>query len=166
MSAVIDGLIRGFQKNQEYGERLVSDLTPGQMTLQPAGGRELPVNHPAWALCHLNVYLPVIQSVIKGETFADPKEHRFGMLSRPEADGSFYPSRDEIIAEWSSGHQAICDLLTECDNDVFDNPIKLERWAAIMPNAGICLPYLMLNHENMHLGQISAWRRVLGLPSV
>jgi hypothetical protein len=35
-----------------------------------------------------------------------------------------------------------------------------------MPQVGIVLPYLMLVHENTHLGQVSAWRRILGLPPV
>jgi hypothetical protein len=42
----------------------------------------------------------------------------------------------------------------------------LPRWKEIMPTVGIALPYLLLVHENQHLGQLSAWRRVLGLPAV
>ena len=166
MSAIIDGLVNGFQKNKAYGERLLSDVSDEQMTLQPAGDRELPLNHPAWALSHMNLYLPVIQAVIKGETFEDPKGHRFGMESQPENDASLYPSRDELLNQWTEGHDTVCDLLSNGTNAIFERPVVLERWAAIMPNAGICLPYLMLNHENTHLGQISAWRRVLGMPRV
>lgn len=166
MPAIIDGLINGFQKNKQYGERLLSDLSNEQMTLEPEGQRELPVNHPAWTFCHLNIYLPVIEGVIKGETFEDTKEHRFGMQSQPEADASLYPSRDEILKVWSEGHDSVCQLLANSTDAIFEQPIVLERWAAIMPNAGIALPYLMLNHENMHLGQVSTWRRVLGLPRI
>lgn len=166
MSAVIDGLISGFRRNQEYGERLVRDLTDEHMTLQPSGEREMAVNHPAWAFCHMNIYLPVIQSVIKAEQFEDPKNHRFGMNSKPETEFARYGTRQQIMSEWMGGHEAVCALLESSEDVVFEQPVRLERWSGVMPNAGICLPYLMLNHENMHLGQISAWRRVLGLPSV
>lgn len=166
MSAVMQGLMAAFRRNQEYGERLAHDLTDDHMVLQPDGLRDLPVNHPAWAYCHLNIYLEVIRSVILGEPFDDPRDHRFGMNSRPQADLSPYGTREQIIADWSNGHRQIIHLLETTDDRVFDQPVQLERWSDVMPNAGICLPYLMLNHENVHLGQISAWRRMLGLPSV
>ena len=166
MSSIINGLVNSYQKNMEYNERLLSDLKQDQMAIQPPGDREQPVNHPAWAMSHMNIYLPVIQGVIKGELFEDPKDHKFGMNSQPETDGSLYPTRDEILSEWNAGHEKVCELLGNCDVSVFEQPVKLPRWAAIMATAGICLPYLMLNHENMHLGQISTWRRALGLARV
>jgi hypothetical protein len=166
MSSIIDGLIEGYRRNQDYGERLLYDLTDEHMTMQPHGERERPVNHPAWAFSHMNVYLPVIQCVIRGERFEDPMHHRFGMNSRPETEFGIYGTRLRILADWSRGHEAVCELLQHCDNTLFGRSVHLERWTTVMPTAGVCLPYLMLNHENMHLGQISAWRRVLGLPSV
>lgn len=166
MSAIIDGLVNGFDKNKSYGERLLSDLSNEQMTMQPAGDRELPTNHPAWTFSHMNIYLPVIQAVIKGEPFEDTKGHRFGQESQPQSDPSLYATRDEILQEWVNGHEQVCELLSNSTDAVFEQPIELERWREIMPNAGILLPYLMLNHENQHLGQISTWRRVMGLPRV
>ncbi len=166
MSAIIDGLINGFEKNKSYGERLLSDIGNEQMLLEPDGTRELPVNHPAWTFCHMNIYLPVIKAVINGDTFEDTKGHRFGQDSQPESDASLYPSRDEILKSWSEGHDEIRQLLSNSNDAIFEQPVVLGRWAAIMPNAGTCLPYLMLNHENQHLGQISTWRRVLGMPRV
>jgi len=53
-----------------------------------------------------------------------------------------------------------------CSSDLLDQAVVLERWQQFMPTAGIALPYLMLVHENTHFGQLSAWRRVQGLPSV
>jgi hypothetical protein len=44
--------------------------------------------------------------------------------------------------------------------------MPLERWKATFPKVGSILGYLMLVHESTHLGQISMWRRVQGLPAV
>ena len=163
---VIQGYLFAWSKNQRYGERLVADLNEEQMILQPASNLESPSNHPAWVLSHLNAYLPVVTSIIQGELFDDPKLHRFGMDSAPEADRTVYASKDDLIQEFVTGHESIAKLLGESDDSVFSKEIQLERWKPVMPIAGVALPYLMLNHENGHLGQISAWRRIQGMPSV
>jgi len=166
MSHIISGLIQSFRKNQDYGLRLTGDLTDAQAIQEPAGERDLAVNHPTWCLSHLNVYLPVIQAVIKGESFEDPKGHRYGMQSSPVHSLDEYEPLATVRNKWDQGHDLVCDLLANADDSVFEKSVQMERWAQVMPNAGICLPYLMLNHENIHLGQISTWRRVMGLPSV
>jgi hypothetical protein len=166
MSHAIDGLVFAWRKNMDYAPKLVADLSEEQMVAQPASDPNAPSNHPAWVLSHLNVYVPIIESLIKGEAFADPKEHEFGMQSRPLADRSAYASKQALIDEFSAGHERVLKLLADADDSVLGHAVKLPRWESIMPTSGIALPYLMLNHENGHLGQVSAWRRIQGLPSV
>jgi DinB superfamily len=166
MSSVIDGLLFGWNKNLEYGQKLVADLSDEQMVVQPNPGAGPGMNHPAWVLSHLNAYHPVIVSVVKGELFDDPLNHRFGMKSKPEDDRSVYASKDELISAFVDGHEKVAAALGAATDAVFDQPIALERWVQFMATAGIALPYLMLVHENTHFGQLSAWRRVQGLPSV
>lgn len=165
MSAVIDGYLFAWKKNQDYGPKLVADLTEEQMALQPVADGA-PANHPAWVFSHLNAYLPVIEGLILGKEFDDPKQHRFGMLSRPEADRSIYAAKDELVDEFVKGHQRVAEILADCDDSIFEQAVQLPRWKDVMPTVGIALPYVMLNHENMHLGQLSAWRRIQGMPSV
>ncbi len=162
MSNLIDGLLFSWQKNLDYGQKLVADLSEDQMAHQPGPG----MNHPAWVLSHLNAYHPVIVKVIQGELFDDPKDHPFGMKSKPEADRSIYASKDELVSTFVSGHEQVTEALKASTDAVFDQPIVLERWIKIIPTAALALPYLMLVHENTHFGQLSAWRRVQGLRSV
>ena len=166
MPAILDGLLFCWNKNTDYGPKLIADLSDEQMLWQPAPADRAPSNHPAWVFSHLNVYLPVIECLIRGESFEDPREHRFGMLSRPESDPHLYPAKAELIETFQQGHREIAELLSGCDESIFGQPVQLPRWAAVMPNVGSALPYLMLNHENQHLGQLSAWRRIQGMPSV
>ncbi len=166
MSAVIDGLLFAWGKNKNYAERLVSDLSDDQMILQPAPESGSPANHAAWILSHLNLYLPIIESIVQGQPFEDPKEKPFGMLSKPEPDGSVYASKSELIETFSNGHDAVASVLKNASDDVFDQPIGLPRWKETFKNAGVALPYLMVLHENLHLGQLSAWRRIQGMASV
>jgi len=166
MSYALQGLIFAFRKNLDYGTRLVADLSDAQMIQQPLSNLPAPANHPAWVLSHLNVYLPIMECLIRGQTFSDPKGHRFGMTSEPESEASIYAPRKVLVDEFVMGHQRVIDLLEASDESVLARPVTLERWKPTMPVNGIVLPYLMLNHENGHLGQLSTWRRVLGLPSV
>lgn len=166
MSHAINGLVFAFRKNLDYAPKLVADLTNAQMAAQPAINPDLPTNHAAWVLSHLNVYLPIIECLIKGKSFVDPLDHRFGKSSRPESDPTLYASKQELVDEFVRGHQRIIELLEKSDDSVLGKPVLLARWQPTMPFTGIVLPYLMLNHENCHLGQLSAWRRVQGLPSV
>lgn len=162
MSTAIEGLLFSWGKNLAYGQNLVADLSDEQMGVQPVPG----MNHPAWVLSHLNAYHPVIEHVIKGELFDDPKDHPFGMKSKPEADRSVYASKEKLVADFVAGHERVEKALRAAGDAVWTKPIVLERWVQVMPTAAIGLPYLMLVHENTHFGQLSAWRRVQGLPSV
>lgn len=166
MSPIIEGLLYCWNKNTDYGPKLVADLSDEQMLLQPAPSDRAPSNHPAWVFSHLNVYLPVMQCLIRGKIFADPRDHVFGMLSSPRSDPGIYPTRDALIETFRQGHREVSDLLSNCDDSVFEQAVKLPRWAAVMPRVATALPYLMLNHENQHFGQLSAWRRIQGLSSV
>jgi hypothetical protein len=172
MSHALNGLLFAWKKNLDYAQKLVADLTEEQMVAQPVPGPQsgaasnAPCNHPAWVFSHLNVYLPIIQSIIKGKTFDDPKEHPFGMLSKPESDRSIYEPKQELVDAFVIGHVIVIELLEKSDESVLGNPVRLPRWQPVMPFAGMALNYLMLNHENGHLGQVSAWRRILGMPSV
>ena len=164
--AAIDGFLFAWNKNRAYGASLISDLDESQMTRQIAPDGQAAANHPAWVYSHLSVYFPVIEAIIKNEPFEDPKGHQFGMNSKPTSDASVYASKDQLAADFDSSHGRIAKLLQEVGDDVLDNKIKLARWQPVMPTASLALPYLMLNHENVHLGQISAWRRIQGLASV
>ncbi len=159
---MIEMLLHAQQRTADYGGRLTADLTPEQAVAQPAAA----VNHAAWVLSHLNAYLPVMAALIRGDEFPDPKDHEFGMKSKPLADASLYAPISELRTTFLEGNQAAADALREAGPDCLDRDMTLERWKTIMPKTGIALSYLMLAHQNLHLGQLSAWRRVQGLPSV
>jgi hypothetical protein len=166
MSAIIDGLLMSWNKNLDYGTRLVADLSDEQMIAQPNVPTGVIVNHPAWVFSHLNIYIPIIAAMVEGRAFDDPREHPFGMTSRPQLDQSLYASKVELLRDFTEGHQRVHAAMKNADESLFERDTPLERWRATMPKLGFVLPYLMLLHENQHLGQVSAWRRAQGLPSV
>lgn len=150
----------------EKGRTLVEDLSAEQMIAQPGSPAEgLAVNHPAWLLAHLNCYLPVAAGLLDGKTPEDPKNHRYGMNSAPVADAAEYPDKAELLAAWNAGHARIADLLQGASDAAIAREMPVERWREKFPTVGHVLGYLLIHHEGFHLGQLSAWRRVSGLPA-
>lgn len=159
---MIEALRFGWDKNGEYGQKLVADVPEAKMVYQPAAG----MNHPAWVLSHLHAYHPVIIALLRGETFDDPKEHLYGMKSKPVADAGAYPSKQPLVEAFVRGHEDVTAALSGADPAVLGGEVMLERWRKYFPSVGAVLAYLTLLHEATHLGQLSAWRRVQGMPSV
>ncbi len=157
---MIDGLLYGYGRNLDYAQRLCAGLDDQTATRHPYAG----VNHAAWLLSHLNIYHPVVCAIIEGRDFPDPKDDPFGMGSAPDQPKRPYPPIAELVSEFEAGHARVESLLRATDNNVFAKSVPLPRWKDRMPTAERALPYLMLVHENQHLGQLSAWRRALGLP--
>ena len=162
MSIVIEGILRGWDNNLAYAKRLLADVPADRMTHQPHPG----MTHPAWVLAHLGVYHPVMLAMIQGQTFPDPKDHRYGFSSTAVDDPSQYPTKDELLTSFERYHTLIADALRRAGDSAMELPTTLDRWKAKWPLNGLVLPDLMLVHESTHLGQLSVWRRVQGLPRV
>ncbi len=162
MNVWIESLLSAWQRNGDYGRKLIADLTQAQMIVQPAPA----TNHPAWVMSHLIAYHGVLLALLQEKTPDDPLNHRFGMKSKPEADASLYAGKDELLAAWVKNHEDIATALAGADESLFDQPMPIERWRKPFPKIGSVLAYVMIAHEGIHLGQLSTWRRVQGLPAV
>jgi hypothetical protein len=166
MEPLVTGLWYGLEKNHSYALALVADLSDEQMVLQPAGNLPKLMNHPAWVLSHLNAYRPIVAALINGAPFDDPIEHPFGMKSNPQSGRGLYPPKELLISGLEQGKKAIESALRQAESSCWSRPVPLERWQSRWDCVGAGVPFLLLSHENMHLGQLSAWRRALGLPPV
>ena len=153
-----------WRRDIAYALRLVGDLTDEQMIAQPVPGRTM--NHPAWTLAHLHLYNEVIAKMLQRIPFEDPKEHPFGMKSSPQGDAKVYQPRERAIEAYQRSHDVAERALVECDPGVFSEDVPLERWRALHPKVADMTLMLMVKHESMHLGQLSAWRRAMGLGRV
>ncbi len=157
---MIDALWCTWDRNLEFARRLVADVPDERMAYQPAAG----MNHPAWVLCHLSAYHPVILGVLRGQPFDDPKDHPFGMRSAPVPYRDAYPSKEALVRAFEGGHAEVVEAARTAPASRLAEPPPLERWRDAMPNNAALLVHLMVAHESTHLGQLSAWRRVQGMP--
>lgn len=164
ISPLAGAVLISWRRNGAYALRLVGDLTDDQMTAQPVRG--VTMNHPAWLLCHLNVYAPIARALCERAPFDDPADHPYGAKSKVVNDPGAYPDRRSLIEEYRALHDAAQAALERADEDVFMEPNPLARWREMHPRVGDMIVTLMVKHESTHLGQLSAWRRAMGLPAV
>jgi len=157
-------LLITWRRNGAYALRLVGDLSEDQMIAQPVAGHVM--NHPAWLMAHLNCYNEVIARMLRRQLKDDPVDHPFGMKSTPSAAASDYPQRAMAIEAYRRSHDDAEQALQEADEGVFSEPAPLPRWRTAHPKIADMALMLMSKHESLHLGQLSAWRRAMGLPRV
>lgn len=128
------------------------------------------MNHPAFCLGHLSLYPNRLFTLIgQPNKIIEKKgwEDLFKMgVACVEQDGR-YPHKDEIVAGYVERYSAIIKTLETTNEDIYarENPME-GRMKEIFPYVGLAINFMLNNHPMMHLGQVSAWRRAMGLPSV
>ncbi len=164
MNPLATAILITWRRNAGYALRLVGDLSDQQMLAQPIPGRIL--NHPAWVLSHLTLYTTICADMLRAKPFADPVDHKYGAKSEPLLDPAAYEPRTKLIDLYKSAHDDAEAALLQVKDQTLAAPTPLERWRTLHPTTGDMLVTLMVKHESAHLGQLSAWRRALGLPRV
>lgn len=162
---MIDALLFNFAHARNQTLKLVADLSDNQMCLQPAPG----MNHPAWVLGHLYVVEFNLFKTVNGGQGPTPDPalaEIYGMNSKPVADQSKYLPKAfyvEKLAEMRAKIIArIKELTPEDLAQPHPDPARRERFPTILH----ALMLYGIWHETYHAGQLSAWRRVQGLPPV
>jgi len=163
----IQPVLRQYAFNLAYAGRLVDDLSDEQMTLPGDAGLE---NHPAFTLGHL-----VSGSAGMAEDLGAPFDMPVGWAELflrkgpgdprlPDPDGTKYPSRRDLLDELALQHRKVESLAVALDPRRWGETVTW-RFAGRMPTLFDLFTFMCVNHEAMHLGQLAAWRRAMGLPS-
>ena len=160
---MLEPVLHNYAFGLECTKLLVDDVPDDQMSRQPAGI----VNHPAWTLGHF-VYASNFAAVLLGLESTAPRAWTklFGKGTTPLEDRSKYPTKDELIAALDRQHARVAEALANADPALFGQPMPNDEFREIMPTIGDGLGYLLVAHEANHLGQLSAWRRAMGMPPV
>jgi uncharacterized damage-inducible protein DinB len=69
-----------------------------------------------------------------------------------------------LLRELESQHNKVKMLLNNLDERKLSEIIKW-RFSNYMPTLLDIIVFMCINHEAMHLGQLAAWRRAMGLTS-
>mgnify|MGYP001014330045 CR=1 FL=1 len=152
-----------FGRNLDYAHRLVSDVPEEKMAALPAAG----MNHAAWVLGHLAWTCDFGMFLFgHGPALDETWVRRFDNNSKPESDSASYPNKTALLSALEAGHTRLVEAVKKAAPDNFARPLPFEDFRAAFPTVGDITLHLLTSHEAGHLGQLSAWRRVLGMPAV
>jgi DinB superfamily len=158
-------IIRQYDFNLVFAKQLVDDLTDEQMTTKPSIGFE---NHPAFTLGHLVTGSAMTIEDLGGKIeIPDGWGELFlrkgpGDPSLPSDNIKLYPTKNDLLKELEKQHNKLKECLLTIEDFKLDEKVQW-RFASYMPTLIDVVIFMCINHEAMHLGQLSAWRRAMGL---
>ncbi len=163
----IDTVVRAYDWNLSYARKLVEDI-PLDLMAKPAGsGLE---NHPAFTIGHLVTGSGLMAAGFHEEntvpqSIRDLCERRGpGDPRLPGNDSETSPPMDELLAELERQHSLVVKGLREYPPERWSETVEW-RFGKALPEALDVAVFMLITHEAMHLAQLSAWRRGMGLPS-
>jgi len=158
---MIPVLLSRFASQLAYLEALIADIPEERMAEQPAPG----VNSPAWLLGHL-VWAADFVPGLLGLAPAHGEEWAilYGARSKPIADRSLYGSKADLISALRQAHTRTAESMHLVTPETLAAELPDPAFRAILPTVGDAIVHILTTHEGTHIGQLSAWRRVVGLP--
>ena len=153
-----------YKVNLGYAQKLVADIHDDQLCAQPVAGRVM--NHAAFVLGHLAwTSDSVVRLLGVQPTGAAEWKDLVGMGAKPLSDRSRYPLKAALLKALEDAHGRLLAAVSSAKPEVLAQPAP-EQLRSRFPTLGHLLLAMMTMHEATHLGQLSAWRRAQGLPSV
>lgn len=153
-----------------YARRMLDGIAPEQFArLAVVEGRTIQSNHPAFIYGHLSLYPARIVSELGGDASAiAPSDEYVNLFDhratcRDDAEGTIYPAMEEITSKFFAAHELAVDVLQSANDTLFfaENPNEAMR--AKFATVGSMHGFYVGGHVMMHMGQLSAWRRMLGM---
>jgi hypothetical protein len=154
-------VLHSFAYCLEYLREQVAEVAPPDMVAQPNGI----MNHPAWVIGHLTFACQLLGGAIGLPSWL-PNDwaKRFGTGSVPVADASLYETKTDALAILRDAQVRITQAVAQMDDSRLDEPFPDESYRDVFPTIRHALTQVLVGHTANHIGQLSVWRRAMGLP--
>ncbi len=161
------------ERTLAYGENLLKDVKPEIFSqFAKPGGVTVESNHGAFIYGHLSLYAPRVVAQLGGDASAIQPTAEFQKLFSHEATciddltGEIYPAMDEITTAFFNSYKLALTTLRAASDEAFQKPNPMEgRMLELFPTLGSMHAFYVGGHAMLHMGQMSAWRRMQGLGS-
>jgi hypothetical protein len=157
---MIAEIICSYARTLDYLRQLISDVSDEQLTRHTS----LAVNHPAWVVGHLVYSCQAIGSELGIDPWL-PSDwaKQFGTGSKPVEGKENYPSKQELLDALSDGQKRVTDRLIALGEQGMSAPLPDERYRMMFPTIGHAVLHILTVHSAIHVGQVTVWRRAVGL---
>lgn len=157
-----------------YADNLLKGVTPPQFARFATGkdGKPVQSNHPAFVFGHLSMY-PARAMDLAGSpqgAAAAPagwaELFKAGVECRDDPAGTIYPAMDKVVSFYKGAYRATIDAVSAMPDETLLKPNPAEgRMKELFPTVGSAINFYLSGHAMSHLGQVSAWRRFMGMGS-
>ncbi len=158
---MIDEIVRSTSLSINDLRRLLEDVPEEMMTRQI----DEVINHPAWVIGHL------IHSceAIGGEIGISPWlpnewQQKFGTGSTPSEVRQQYPAKGDLLNSFADAQRRVVARLNEIGEQGLSAPLPDTRYRETFPTLGHAVLHILAAHTALHVGQVTVWRRAIGLP--
>jgi hypothetical protein len=166
-------ITRTLARTKDLADALLTGITAEQFARMPvADGKTINTNHGAFVCGHLSIYPKMILGILGLDASAIENPANFdelfmhGVDCQDDPNGDIYPSMDAIVKHFHSAHETVIKAIQGLDDDTLNAPFTGDDWYVEMAGTPAALCVFMLHaHYMFHLGQLSAWRRCMGLGS-
>lgn len=149
----------------DLGNLLAEAIPAEQFATAPQG---VNCNHPAWVYGHCAIYPDMVLNAIGKPELAKPMEgyeklFEHGSPSTNDPSCTTFPSKDELLAYFNDRYTVLGEALANTSDETLAAPSPFESMRDRLPTLGDLAGFLASGHTMMHLGQVSTWRRCMGL---
>ena len=154
-------VLHSFAYCLDFLREQVADVAAADVVAQPNGI----VNHPAWVVGHLTHACQLLGGAIGlPEWLPNDWAKRFGTGSVPVADAGLYETKNDALAMLRDAQVRITRAVDQLDDSRLDEPFPDESYRVVFPAIRHALTQVLVGHTANHIGQLSVWRRAMGLP--
>lgn len=151
-----------------YARRMLTGVTPLIFArFATPGNQVIESNHPAFVYGHLSLYPARIIEQLGGDPSSVMPPAKFQELFSKDAicvddpSGAVYPVQEDVTDTFFKGYETCLELLRKTPDEKFQVPNPMPgRMTELFPSLGSMHAFYVGGHMMMHLGQISAWRRM------
>ena len=153
-------VLHSFAYSLDYLREQVADVSAAEMVAQPGAI----TNHPAWVIGHLTYTFQMLGGAIGlPRWLPDDFALRFGTGSVPTADVSLYESKANALAALGDAQTRLTGAVRQLDDSHLNEPFPDESLRDVFPTIRQALTQVLVGHTAFHVGQVSVWRRAMGL---
>ncbi len=145
----------------QYLRMQVAEIADERMAEQPLAG----VNHPAWILGHLAYSADGGRALLGAEKRLPASwTTLYGPGSKCSALRGDYPAKDDLVNAVCDGFERLREAAATATSEQLSRPSTNPRMKDALPALKDGVAFLLTGHLGVHLGQLSTWRRMIGLP--
>lgn len=154
-----------------YAEKLLVGVKPDQFARQPRGKDGIiNTNHPAFIYGHLSIYPTMILGIAGVESAGLTNPDGFDALfthetiCKDDPAGSIYPPMEAITSHFFKAYNTLFEKVAELSDEHLAAPHGQEgEFFQKFPSRAAVIAFMAGPHPFIHIGQMSAWRRCMGL---